>query len=87
MAEERESDLRIALRHVQRGRECLKRQYEIIARLHAQGLPTVQAETVLDWLKETQLLFENDYKRLLDESQERLRRAGYEDPTADWPRD
>jgi hypothetical protein len=34
-----------------------------------------------------QITFETDYKALLDEGQERLRRAGYKDPTADWPQD
>jgi hypothetical protein len=87
MAEDRESVLRIALRHVRGGRECLKRQHEAIERLHAQGLPTDQAEKVLDWLKETQIAFENGYKRLLAEAQERLSIAGYTDPIADWPRD
>jgi hypothetical protein len=75
-----------ARRHVRRGRECVKRQYEVIERLHAHRRPTDQAERVLEGLMEAQQVFETDYRMMLVDAQERLRAAGYADPTASWPR-
>jgi hypothetical protein len=82
---ERETPLRMALRHVRGGRECIKRQYDVIERLRSHGLTTGQAEAVLQWLKDTQVEFENDYERMLRGGEEKLQEAGSVDPRADWP--
>jgi hypothetical protein len=82
MSEIIENNIRVDLRHVRTGRECLKRQYGVIERLRLRRLPTGEAERILGWLEEMQRVFENDYKRLLSEGQGRLRAANYVDPTA-----
>jgi hypothetical protein len=82
MSEMIENNIQLALRHVHTGRDCLKRQYGVIEKLRAQRLPTDEAERILRWLEEMQRAFEDDYKRLLSEGQERLRAANYVDPTA-----
>ena len=79
---ERESHVRTSLRHVQKGRAIIRKQYEVIERLHASRLPTLEAENVLKWLKEVQRSFEESYGKVLEEGQERLRAKGYKDPTA-----
>ena len=61
-----ETELRMALRHVQKGRECIRRQTRVLASLRDKGLPTDQAERVLVWLEETQRQFEEHYHNLLD---------------------
>jgi len=83
----KESLLRIALRHVQEGRARLRRQHELIEKLRLQGFPTEEAEGLLDYLRNTQGEFEEHYHKLLDDARQRLRLAGYKDPTEDWPRD
>jgi hypothetical protein len=64
---ERESELRMSLRHVQTGRWCIVRQQNVIITLRDKGLPTEQAEAVLHWLEETQRGFEAHYKQVLSE--------------------
>lgn len=85
--EGKESHVRRALRHVREGVVLLKRQEEIIERLRARRLPTDEAEGVLVWLSERQIEFEAHYKLLMKNGYERLRAAGYKDPTANWPRE
>jgi hypothetical protein len=65
-----ETPLRMALRHLRGGGECIKRQYDVIERLRSRGLPTDQAEAVLQWLNDMQVEFEDDYKRILRDSEE-----------------
>ena len=77
----------MALRHLRTGRNCIKPQYDVIEKLHLLGHPVDQAEDVLQWLQNTQRVFEKDCKRLLRAAEEKLRAAGYKDPLADWPRD
>jgi hypothetical protein len=60
-----ETQLRMALRHVQKGQECIGRQLRVLAALKGKGLPADQAERVLLWLEETQLQFEEHYRILL----------------------
>jgi hypothetical protein len=64
---ERDSQLRMALRHVQTGRGCIMRQQNVIASLRGKRLPTEEAEAVLHWLEETQRGFEEHYKKILSE--------------------
>jgi hypothetical protein len=61
----------MALRHVRGSRERIKRQYDVIERLRCHGLPTDQAEAVLQWLNDMQVRFENDYERILRDSEEK----------------
>jgi len=61
----RESELRMALRHVKTGLGCIVRQQNVIATLRDKGLPTKQAEIVLEWLEEAQRGFEDHYKKML----------------------
>jgi hypothetical protein len=68
----RESELRMALRHVQQGRRCIERQLKVIATLRDRGLPIGQAEEVLRWLEEWQLEFEAHYYQVLSEGTSRL---------------
>jgi hypothetical protein len=79
----RRGDVEKALRHIQRGRQCVQRQYDVIDRLNIRGLSTDEAERLLDWLKEMQLTFVNDYKQLLRKGQEALEAAGCVDPTTE----
>jgi hypothetical protein len=67
MTVEHESELRVALRHVQTGRRCILRQFGVIATLQSKGLPTEQAKNVLKWLEETQREFEDHYQKVLSE--------------------
>jgi hypothetical protein len=67
MTVERESELRMALRHVKTGRGCIVRQQNIIATLRDKGLPIQQAEAVLVWLEEVQRGFEDHYKQALSD--------------------
>jgi hypothetical protein len=62
----RETEQRMALRHVQKGRECIGPQMRVLAALKDKGLPTVQAERVLRWLEETQRQLEEHYHNLPD---------------------
>jgi hypothetical protein len=61
----RESELRMALRHVKTGQGCIVRQHHVIGTLRDKGLPTEQAEIVLEWLEEAQRGFEDHYKKVL----------------------
>ena len=77
-----ESELRIAMRHVQQGRDCVRRQLDLIAKLRERGLPTGQAEEIFIWLDETQRAFEVDYLSVkrkvlarLEELEERQQRV------------
>jgi hypothetical protein len=67
MTVEGESELRMALRHVQTGRRCITRQLNVVATLRSKGLPTAEAETVLQWLEETQQTFEGHYQKVLSD--------------------
>lgn len=67
MTVEPESELRSALRHVETGRRCITRQLDVIAALGGKGLPTEQAEAVLQWLEETQRGFEDHYRKVLSD--------------------
>ena len=62
---ERTSVLRMALRHVHSGRDCIVRQRDVIAILSPKKLPTDEVETVLHWLQETQRKFEEHYQKAL----------------------
>lgn len=75
MTVERESEVRMALRHVDTDRRCIMRQLDVIATLRGRGLPTEQAETVLQWLEETQSEFEQHYRRLLSDGFAQIKRA------------
>jgi hypothetical protein len=70
-----ESELRMALRHVQQGRECIKRQLKVIATLRERGVPTDQAEAVLLWLEEWQREFETHYNKVLSDGFRRIETA------------
>lgn len=70
MMVKRESELRMALRHVQTGRRCIMRQVGVIATLRRKGLATTEAETVLHWLEEMQSGFEDHYRTALSEGSE-----------------
>jgi hypothetical protein len=62
-----ESEVLMALRHVQSGRRCIERQFGVIAALRSKDLATEQAEAVLEWLEETQRTFEDHYKKVLSD--------------------
>ena len=62
---ERESELRMALRHVKSGQNCILRQYSVIEALLSEDLPTEDANVVLRWLQEKQREFEDRYKKAL----------------------
>jgi hypothetical protein len=65
---ERESELRMALRHVKTGQGCIVRQQNVVATLRRKGLPTEQAEAVLVWLEDTQREFEQHYRQALSDA-------------------
>ena len=67
-----ETELRMALRHVQKGRECIGRQMRVLTGLRDKDLPTDEAERVLLWLEETQRQFEAHYRNLLDAGSRRI---------------
>src|SRR5262249_13258233 len=75
MTVECESELRMALRHVKTGRSCIMRQQNVIVTLRDKGLPTDQAEVVLQWLEEAQRGFEEHYKRVLSDGFQAIHRA------------
>jgi hypothetical protein len=87
MTEDGKSRVRLALEHVHEGRERIKKQYQLIQTLRADGHSTEEAEIILERLQNMQDEFEAHYKILLNDAQEKLRAAGYKDPTADWPRE
>jgi hypothetical protein len=74
MNKDSESELRMALRHVRQGQDCIERQHKVIANLRDRGLPTDQAEGVLCWLEEWQRQFEEHYNRVLSDAQVELER-------------
>ncbi|MBR0800939.1 hypothetical protein JQ615_36810 [Bradyrhizobium jicamae] len=59
--------LDLAQRHAAEGRRHLARQEELIAKLRDHGHDFAQAIEVLDLLRETQALHEQDVKRLSKE--------------------
>ena len=61
--------LRSALRHVDEGRRRVKKQQDIIEKLHLNGHPTQDAEDILSWLMNAQRQFEENYKKLLSVAQ------------------
>jgi hypothetical protein len=67
MPAEPDSELRMALRHVNTGRRCILRQADVIATLRGKDLPIEEAESVLHWLEETQRGFEDHYRKLLSD--------------------
>jgi predicted transposase YdaD len=71
----RESEVRMALRHVQTGRRCIMRQLDVIATLRGKGLPTEQAEAVLQWLGEMQREFEQHYRDVLSDGFPQIERG------------
>ena len=75
MRVERESELRMALRHVKTGQACITRQQTVIATLRNKSLPTEQAQAVLDWLEEAQRGFEDHYKQALSDGFVAIQRA------------
>ncbi len=56
----RQSDLEVAARLVQIGEDCVTRVQTAIIRLQGQGKSTVEAEKLLDELKELQRLKRQD---------------------------
>jgi hypothetical protein len=70
-----ESELRMALRHVHQGRDCIKRQLKVIATLRDRRLPTDQAKAVLLWLEDWQREFEAHYNSVLSNGFRRLETA------------
>jgi hypothetical protein len=77
--------IRLALEHVHRGRTLIKKQCELIEKLHVDGHNTEEAEEVLIWLNSVQGEFEAHYNKLRNDRRERLMTAGYKDPSDDWP--
>jgi hypothetical protein len=59
MPAEPESELRMALRHVNTEQRCVLRQVDVIATLRGKDLPTEQAQSVPHSLEETQRGFED----------------------------
>ena len=59
-----ETEVEIANQHVRQGREYIARQLEIILRLRAKGLPTEEAERLLDRFEELQRSHEAHLERL-----------------------
>ena len=56
-----ESEIRMALRHVRQGQDCIFRQLALFARLREKGILTHLAETVLLRMEEIQHEFERHY--------------------------
>lgn len=81
-----ESELRMALRHVQEGRACVMRQRALVTRLADRGLKTENAEGLLHWFEENQRRFESDYQALLWASKQKVA-GGLAAIEGDWRRD
>jgi hypothetical protein len=61
-------------RHVMNGRQRIRRQYEIIAKLEREGLSTNEAKRLLDRFETTQKLFEELYQSVQKEIDSRLKK-------------
>ena len=75
-----ESELRMAMRHVQEGHACIARQLKLIAKLRERGQPTQRAEEVLLWMEEIQRTFEEDYETVRQKAMMSLTQAGLQVP-------
>lgn len=62
-----ETELAVAARHAAKGRCIVARQRQLIARMHAAGHPTRDAERTLDLFECTLAIFE-DHERALSQS-------------------
>jgi DNA-binding CsgD family transcriptional regulator len=82
-----QSQIRSALRRVREGRGRLKRQYELIEKLHVNGQATEEAEELLRWLKGVQFRFEEHYKKVASSAEEKPVANRYIDAGDNWPWD
>jgi hypothetical protein len=61
-------------RHVMNGRQHIRRQHEIIAKLESEGLSTNEAKRLLDRFQTTQKLFEELYESVQKQIDARLKK-------------